>query len=136
MWKQEKSKDAIYFWRNILIWYFSGHKEYRTMSSIWKAAYESALRDSMKDCMWYQGYKEWYIKNGNNLQIFRQNMFDDLERKKHCQRHNGPEGWVHLTKATPLYYISSSKTNLGQISSSESRPSINFKISIKHQHLD
>ena len=52
------------------------------MSSIWKGAYESALRDSMKDWMWYQGYKEWYIKNGNNLPIFRQNMFNDLERKK------------------------------------------------------
>ena len=88
MWKQEKSKDAIYFWRNILIWYFSGHKEYRTMSSIWKAAYESALRDSMKDCMWYQGYKEWYIKNGNNLQIFRQNMFNDLERKNYDHQIN------------------------------------------------
>ena len=44
---------------------------------------------------------------------------------KYCQRHNRPEGWVHIT---------SSNTNLDQISSSESRPSINFKISIKHQH--
>ena len=33
-------------------------------------------------------------------------------RYKHCQRHNGPEGWVHLT---------SSYTNLDQISISESR---------------
>ena len=88
LWKQEKSKDAIYFWRNILRWYSSGRKEYRTMSSIWKAAYESALRDSMKDCMWYQGYKEWYIKNGNNLQIFRQNMFNDLERKNYDHQIN------------------------------------------------
>ena len=88
MWKQEKSKDAIYFWRNILRWYSSGRKEYRTMSSIWKAAYESALRDSMKDCMWYQGYKEWYIKNGNNLQIFRQNMFNDLESKNYDHQIN------------------------------------------------
>ena len=45
---------------------------------------------------------------------------------KHCQRHNGPEGWVHIT---------SSNTNLDQISSSESRPSINFKILTKHQPL-
>ena len=44
--------------------------------------------------------------------------------KKHCQRHNRPEGWVHIT---------SSNTNLDQISSSESRLSINF--STKHQHL-
>ena len=45
---------------------------------------------------------------------------------KHCQRHNGPEGWVHIT---------SSNTNLDQISSSESWPSIDFKISTKHQPL-
>ena len=34
---------------------------------------------------------------------------------KHCQRHNGPEGWVKIT---------SSYTNLDHISSSQSRPSI------------
>ena len=38
-----------------------------------------------------------------------------------------PEGWVEIT---------SSYTNLDQISSSESRPSNNFKISNKHQHFD
>ena len=48
------------------------------------------------------------------------------DNKKHCQRHNGPEGWVLIT---------SSNTNLDQISSSESRPSIIFKISTKHQPL-
>ena len=53
----------------------------------------------------------------------------DLERKvkKHCQRHNGPEGWVHIT---------SSYTNLDQISISESRLIIYFEISTKHQFLD
>ena len=55
---------------------------------------------------------------------------------KHCQRHNGPEDWVHLTKVTSWGHITNSNTNLDQISSSESRPSINFKISSKHQHLD
>ena len=45
---------------------------------------------------------------------------------KHCQRPNGPESWVHIT---------SSNTNLHQISSSEYQPSINFKISTKHQHF-
>ena len=43
---------------------------------------------------------------------------------KHCQRHNGIEGWVHIT---------TSKTNLDQILISESWLSINFKISTKHQ---
>ena len=55
--------------------------------------------------------------------------------KKHCQRHNGPEGWVLLTKVTSLGHITSSYTNLDQ-TSSESRPSTNFKISTKHQHLN
>ena len=43
--------------------------------------------------------------------------------------HNGPEGWVHLAKTTSWSHITSSNINLDQISSSESRPSINFKIS-------
>ena len=51
------------------------------------------------------------------------------------QRHNGPEGWVLLTKVTCLGHITSSFTNLDQISSSESRPSINLNISTKHQPL-
>ena len=46
---------------------------------------------------------------------------------KHCQRHNGPEGWVHITR----YY-----TNLDKISISESWLSIKFKISTKHQYLN
>ena len=41
--------------------------------------------------------------------------------KKHCQRHNGPEGWVHLAKVTSWCHI----TNLDHILSSESRLSIN-----------
>ena len=52
-----------------------------------------------------------------------------LSKLKHFQRHNGPEGWVLLTKAQ-----TSSNTNLDQISSSEFQPSTNFKISSKHQH--
>ena len=54
---------------------------------------------------------------------------------KHCQRHNGPEGCVLLTKVTSLRHISNSYTNLDQ-TSSESRPSTNFKISTKHQHIN
>ena len=56
------------------------------------------------------------------------------EEMKHRQRHNGPEGWVLLTKVTSLGYIISSYTNLNQ-PSSESRPSTNCKISTK-QHFD
>ena len=51
-----------------------------------------------------------------------------LSISKHCQRHNGPEGWVHITR--------SQFTNLEHIAISESWLSINFKISTKHQYLD
>ena len=54
---------------------------------------------------------------------------------KTLQKHNGLEGWVQLTKITCLGHITSSSTNLDQISPSEYRPIINFKISSKHQHL-
>ena len=30
---------------------------------------------------------------------------------KHCQRHNGPEGWVHLAKVTSWGHITCSNTN-------------------------
>ena len=50
-------------------------------------------------------------------------------KPKHCQRHNGPEDWVHLTKVTSWGHITNSNTNLDQISSSEYWPSTNFKIS-------
>ena len=66
------------------------------------------------------------------------NLFPQLSWypwKKHWQRHNGPEGWVLLTKVTPLGHSTKSYTNLDQ-TSSESRPSTNFKISTKHQHFD
>ena len=48
-------------------------------------------------------------------------------KSKHWKRHKGTEGSVHIT---------SSYTNLDEISISESRLSINFKISTKHQYLD
>ena len=34
---------------------------------------------------------------------------------KHCQRHNWPEGWVHLIKVTSWGHIINSNTNLDQI---------------------
>ena len=46
---------------------------------------------------------------------------------KHCQRHNGPEDWVHLAKVASWSHIRSSNINLDHISSSESRLSINKK---------
>ena len=49
------------------------------------------------------------------------------EEKKHCQRRNGPEGWVLLTKETSSY------TNLDQIPKFKIfRPNFNIKILTKH----
>ena len=54
---------------------------------------------------------------------------------KHCQRHNGPEGWVHLIKVTSWGHIIDHKFKhkSWSNSSSESQLSINFLS--KHQHL-
>ena len=51
---------------------------------------------------------------GNFLQISLSLGLFVLE--KHCQRHNGPEGWVLVTKVTSLGHITSSQTNLDKIS--------------------
>ena len=40
--------------------------------------------------------------------------------QKHCQRHNGPEGWVHITN---------SDKNIDQISISETKLNLNLKSS-------
>ena len=77
-------------------------------------------------------------------QLLLNNQFESqldvitMEGSKHFQRNKGPEGLVQLTKVTCLGHPTSSNTNLDQISSSESRPSINFKIStkLKLQNLD
>ena len=70
------------------------------------------------------------------LQSVESRTFGRQAKGKHCQRHNGPEGWLHMT---------SSNTNIDQISSSESRLknqflnqtsaspiNLKFKISTKH----
>ena len=44
----------------------------------------------------------------------------EVLKSKHCQRHNGPEGWVHITSCTQI---------LIKFHTSESRTGINFKIS-------
>ena len=48
-----------------------------------------------------------------------------IVKNKHCQRRNGPEGWVHLAKVTSWCHITSSNTNIDHISSSEFWLSIN-----------
>ena len=47
------------------------------------------------------------------------NFVQSEQLKKHCLRHNGPEGWVLLTKVTYFSHITRSNTKFSQISSSE-----------------
>ena len=73
----------------------------------------------------------WYVWL-SSFELLQKKLTTNTKKRfgggeKHCQRHNGPEGWVHIT---------SSYTNLDQISSSESRTGINFKISTKREHLN
>ena len=55
---------------------------------------------------------------------------------KHCQRHNGPEGWVQPTKETCLGHITSSDTNLDQASTTKSQPNISILTKLKLQNID
>ena len=65
-------------------------------------------------------------------------------RIKHCQRHNGPEGWVHLSKVT-YWVISQIQTqilfklhlqNLDQAFTSKSTPNITTSTKLKIQNID
>ena len=60
---------------------------------------------------------------------FHHRMTVEEPEIKHCQRHNGPKGWVQLTKVTYSSHITSSNTKFDQISSSEYWPSTSFEIS-------
>ena len=92
--------------------------------------------------LWAECWNWWILSNLELCGGFNQDrdkiahtVYNQCRKKKHCQKHNGPEGWVLITKVTSLGHITSSYTNLDQ-TFSESRSSTNFKISTKHQHLD
>ena len=70
-------------------------------------------------------YKNWKYAKKKEVNIFSVSISVLHLINKHCQRHNGPEGWVHLAKVTSCGYITSSNTNLDHISSSESWLRIN-----------
>ena len=85
---------------------------------------------------WLKSPKRSCWPSPPSLQQMRRKAYD----KKHCQRHNEPEGWVHITSSyTNLDQISISETslNLNLKSSpnlaSESWPRFNFVNSTKHQ---
>ena len=85
-------------------------------------------RRSPNQLLWLQEhlrfYKQFCLDPRNTL-LRIQFVIQYVSKYKHCQRHNGPEGWVHIAKVTSWSHITSSNTNLNHISSSESRLSIN-----------
>ena len=71
--------------------------------------------------------KVWESTHTASYRIFRQEFCRFQPVWKHCQRHNGPKGWVLLTKVTRSYI------NLDQIPKSKIfRPNFNIKILTKH----
>ena len=50
-------------------------------------------------------------------------------QKKHCQRHNGPEGWVHITSSQIL--IKLQFQNLDEALTSETQPNISIYTEFK-----
>ena len=63
------------------------------------------------------------------------NVYSDV-CLEHCQRHNGPEGWVLFTKVSYFSRITRWNTKFDQISSSEYWPSTKFKISTSASRLN
>ena len=114
-WRKSIGKVAILLFFIIMNWTFAS-------SFLWRFLYQRG-REQEIDNIW---------RLGKNTQ---RRSWKDGEMRKHCQRHNGPEGWVLLIKLTSFGHMTSFYTNLDQ-TSSESWPSTNFKISTKHQHLD
>ena len=81
-------------------------------------------------------------------------LFETKWKIKHCQRHNGPEGWVHITSSLNLqnfkfrisikhFFQNLNQTSVSLLNlnlnywsnlASESWPRFNFVTSTKHQH--
>ena len=90
-------------------------------------------------CYWYLSsifYPFWFIVDilpivdHGKLEAKRvcDHHRSEQEKKKHCQRHDRHEGWIHLAKVTSWGHITSSSTNLDHISSSESGLKASTKI--------
>ena len=79
----------------------------------------------------------------NNIFAIR-SFFCPTFSKKHCQRHNGPEGWVLITKVSYLGHITSSQKilirfhlhNLGQAAASKPEPNFSIWTKLKLQNLN
>ena len=79
---------------------FVSHQKYHYQ---WKFHIGSCTHDRG----WSTG--TWWIRRCNILKLWLESSYFWLNIYKHCQRHNGPEGWVLLTKVTSLGHITSSK---------------------------
>ena len=96
---------------------FTGEPSYSCLKELWDS-------EQKHKCFSVMGCRDWeQTPNVKSTQCPWTSM--NISVIKHCQRHNGPEGWVHLDKLTSWSHITSTNTNLDHISSSESRLSIN-----------
>ena len=86
-------------------------------------------RHNLVNCYMFDPYLKVKHHSTSITHLSVKNFWHLVILIKHCQRHNGPEGWVHLIKITSWGHITSSNTK----SSTESWLSINF--SAKHKHL-
>ena len=144
------------------MWFWQGPKFYKIVEEVIKPGSKSVLYNLLSCCLLSS-------TENNQMRLWSEDLEKTttasilfwLQNEKHCQRHNGPEGWVHITKVTSWVNITISNTNLDQISSSESwlknqflnqtsaslsnsksrpniasesRPRFNFITSTKHQH--
>ena len=65
--------------------------------SVWAAALQKAVCHL---CMVEGGQCTRYVSSSNSLismYLYNICMYNHII-SKHCQRHNGPEGWVHITR--------------------------------------
>ena len=80
---------------------------------------ESLPKDALVGEGWH-GYHGW------QMGLSRSNFTLD-EIRKHCQRHNGPEGWVHIKALTQIFMI--------RISTNHQLQNLDQKLRMKHPAL-
>ena len=80
----------------------------------------------------------WFQNICSHFVLFVKNalsLWSEAFVNKHCQRHNGPEGWVLLAKVTYFSQSTRSNTKFDHFQNNDQAPTSKSRHS-KHQHLD
>ena len=83
------------------------------ISAIWQFKYLTCFDIFL--CWWCNQMSCKFFDPNHSFSLLHcisANRFPLSGKSEHCQRHNGPEGWVLVTKVTSLGHITSSQTNL------------------------